>query len=65
MPGSPSTPMSGRRLSLRSAGLRLAAISRRAAADLPPVVEPEIARHAGQQHQVGLAQRLAALVAQL
>ncbi len=38
---------------------------RRAAPDVPAVVEPEIAGHAGQQHAVGLAQRLAPLVAQL
>ena len=37
----------------------------RAAPDVPAIVEPEVARHAGQQHHVGLAQRLAALVAQL
>lgn len=29
-----------------------------------PVVEPEVALHAGEQHEVGLAQRLAALVTQ-
>ena len=37
----------------------------RAAADVVAVVQAEIGRHAGQQHQVGLLERLAAFVTQL
>ena len=49
----------------RVLGAAVGGDQRGAAAHVLAVVEPEVAGHAGQQHAVGLAQRLAALVAHL